>query len=489
LLPKKPKKSKTKSIFKIFFLYLRGYFVTIDVSGFGKIIMDLLSTLFLARLKFAFTVGFHILFPTITIGLVTFLFILEVLWLRTNDEAYSRLFRLFSKIFGLSFGVGIVTGIPMSLQFGTNWGDFVLATTNVAGPLLAFEVLTAFFLEATFLGIMLFGWGKVSKKMHLFSTAMVMIGTGLSAYWILTLNAWMQNPVGVERIDSVFYVKDWAEILLSKTMFYHLVHMLSAAYLTAAFVALGVLSFYVLRKRDVGIALKGMKVALVWASIIAPLQFWMGHSHGVHTREVQPIKIAAMEGLWETQKEAPMVLFAVPDQENETNKYEVAIPGVASWYLTGSTGGEVQGLKSVSKEDRPFVPLVFYSFRIMVGIGILFILLAWIGLWRIRNKESMEHASGLHWIYILCSPLGFIAMLAGWIVTEVGRQPWVIQGFMRIKEAATMSHAPETLQHSLLAFMTVYFIIFVAYLVYIKQTIHKGLDEDMPTILEHKKKG
>lgn len=441
--------------------------------------MDLLSTLFLSRIKFAFTIGFHILFPTITIGLVAYLFVLEILWLRTRNPAYSKLFRLFSKIFALSFGMGVVTGIPMSFQFATNWGPFSMATTNVVGPLLAFEVLSAFFLEATFLGIMVFGWGRVKPKVHLFATGMVALGTTLSAYWIITVNAWMQHPQGTEIIDGVFYVTDWSKILLNETMFYHLAHMLGASYLTTAFVVMGVLAIYLYKRKDIQTALPGFKVALACALILGPAQFFVGHAHGLHAGKTQPIKLAAMEAHWETQTEAPMVLFAVPDMENEKNLYEVKIPKLASWYLTGSTDGIVHGLKEVAKEDRPYVPIVFISFRLMVGIGCLFIALALAGgyLWFRRKLETTR------WLYAilpLCIPLGFVATISGWIVTEVGRQPWIIQGLMRTAQGVSSSLPPEAIRGSLVAFGITFLIVFVIYLVFLFQVIQKGMAEPMP---------
>lgn len=443
--------------------------------------MDLFSTLFLSRIKFAFTAGFHILFPTITIGLVVYLFVLEVLWLRTKNPAYSKLFNLFSKIFALSFGMGVVTGIPMSFQFATNWGPFSLATTNIVGPLLGFEVLTAFFLEATFLGIMVFGWGRVKPAMHLFATGMVLFGTTLSAFWIIAVNAWMQHPVGTEMVDGIFYVRSWSEILLNETLFYHLPHMLGAAHLTAAFVVMGILSLFILKKKDTKTAVTGFKVALTWVLIVSPLQFIVGHAHGIHAGERQPAKLAAMEAHWETQTEAPMVLFAIPDMEKEINLYEISIPKIASWYLTGSTQGKVHGLKDFKKEDRPPVALVFYSFRIMVGIGVLFIFLALAGgiLWY-RNR--LESTRWFHRILPFCIPLGFIAVISGWIVTEVGRQPWVIQGLMRTAAGASLDLPPEAVRGSLAAFGLTYLVIFVIYLVFLVKIVRKGAAETMPTV-------
>lgn len=441
--------------------------------------MDLFSTLFLSRIKFAFTVGFHILFPTITIGLVVYLFILEVLWLKTQNPSYLKLFRLFSKVFALSFGMGVVTGIPMSFQFATNWGPFSIATTNIVGPLLGFEVLSAFFLEATFLGIMVFGWGRVKPAIHLFATGMVMLGTTLSAYWIITVNAWMQNPQGTEIIDGIFYVKDWSKILLNETMFYHLAHMLGASYITTAFVVMGILSIFVLKGKDTQTALAGFKVALTCALVLGPVQFFLGHAHGIHTGKTQPIKLAAMEAHWESEKEAPMVLFAWPDMESEKNLYEIKIPKIASWYLTGDTQGKVTGLKEAKKEDRPFVPLVFFSFRLMVGIGVLFILLALAGgyLWM---RKRLLSSRWIHMIMPFCIPLGFIATISGWIVTEVGRQPWIIHKLMRTATGVSDNLPPSALRGALAAYGITFLIVFLIYLTFLVTVIRKGMADPIP---------
>jgi cytochrome d ubiquinol oxidase subunit I len=443
--------------------------------------MDLFSTLFLSRIKFAFTIGFHILFPTLTIGLVVYLFIIEILWLRTKNPAYSRLFRLFSKIFALSFGMGVVTGIPMSFQFATNWGPFSIATTNIIGPLLGFEVLSAFFLEATFLGIMVFGWGRVKPGVHLFATGMVMLGTTLSAYWIIAANAWMQHPVGTELVDGIFYVRDWSQILLNETLFYHLAHMLGASYITTAFVVMGVLSIFLFKRKEVQTALPGFKVALACALILGPIQFLLGHAHGIHTGKTQPTKLAAMEAHWESEKEAPMILFAWPDVENEKNLYEIKIPKIASWYLTGSTQGVVHGLKEAPKTDRPYVPIVFFSFRLMVGIGVLFIFLALVGgtLW---CRKKLENTRWFYAILPACIPLGFIATIAGWVVTEVGRQPWIIHGLMRTAGGVSSGLPPEAVRGSLVAFGITFLIIFVVYLLFLVRIIQKGMSEAMPSI-------
>lgn len=436
------------------------------------------TVLFLSRLKFAFTVGYHIIFPAMTIGLALYLFVVEILWIRTKNPDYSKIYRLISHIFALGFGMGVVTGITMAFQFGTNWGPFAIATSNVLGGLIGYEVLTAFFLEATFLGIVLFGWGKVSPHVHLFATAMVALGTTLSAFWIMVVNAWMQNPVGTEYIEGIFYVKSWTEVIFNPKMFYHFTHMLIAAYLTGMFVIMGIMAVYLLKDNYKSTALKGFKVALAMVVILAPAQLILGDLHGKFTAESQPIKIAAMEGLWETQKGAPAVLFAIPDEKNEENRMEIKIPKLASWYLKGDVDSEIQGMKSVAKEDRPPVKLVFYSFRIMVGIGLLMILLAVWGTWLWWRNSITESRLYLR-LMTLTIPLGFIATIAGWIVTEVGRQPWVVQGYLRTAESVTKTLTASAVQMALAGYVLVYLVLLIAFLCYAVKTVRHGMAHEM----------
>lgn len=429
-----------------------------------------LSTLLLSRLQFAFTVGFHILFPALNLGLAIFLLTFEVQWLRTKNEVYKNLYQFWVKIFAVAFGLGVVTGLPLSFQFGTNFGAFSIATKNVIGPMLAYEVLTAFFLEATFLGIMLFGWGRVPKWIHLTSTVMVTIGATLSAFWIIGVNSWMHTPSGYEIKDGIFYLTSFWRALFNPSFIYHLTHMLMAAYLTTAFVVLGVMGYWLLKDKTNIAAQKGLKIALFWACFFAPMQLVLGDLHGIQTFHHQPIKVAAMEGLWDTTKGAPMTLFAIPDMENEKNHYEIAIPNLASLYLTHSWNGEVKGLKSVPKKDRPYVPLVFFSFRIMVGIGLLFIFLSFWGLWLWRKSRIFTHRFYLRSL-IFAAPLGFVATIAGWIVTEVGRQPWVIQGLMRIEDAGSKHITASKVGSTLSAFIIIYMLLLALFIYFIFRLI------------------
>jgi cytochrome d ubiquinol oxidase subunit I len=291
----------------------------------------------------------------------------------------------------------------------------------------------------------------------------------------------MQHPQGTELVDGIFYVKDWSKILFNETLFFHLAHMLGASYITTAFVIMGILSIFLLKRKNVSTVLPGFKVALSCALILGPVQFFLGHAHGIHTKKTQPIKLAAMEAHWESEKEAPMVLFAWPDMNSEKNLYEIKIPKIASWYLTGSTQGVVHGLKEAKKEDRPYVPIVFFSFRLMVGIGVLFILLSLIGgfLWMRGKLDKIKWYYG---VLPFCIPLGFIATIAGWIVTEVGRQPWIIQGFMRTAAGASLTLPPEALHSSLTAFGITFLIVFIIYIASIISVVRKGVSEDMPMI-------
>ncbi len=430
---------------------------------------------FLSRIQFAFTIGFHILFPTLNLGLAIFLLIFEVQWLRTGNPVYERLYKFWVKIFALAFGLGVVSGIPMSFQFGTNFGAFSQATKNVIGPMLAYEVFSAFFLEATFLGVMIFGWGRVPKPVHLLATIMVVIGTTLSAFWIMGVNSWMQSPAGYELKEGIFYLKSFWGAVFNPSFPYHLSHMLMAAYLTTAFVIMGVMAYHILKNNSTA-AQKGLKLGLFWALFFAPMQLVLGDLHGVHSFKNQPMKVAAMEGAWDTKKGAPMVLFGLPDMEAEKNHYEVSIPKLASLYLTHSWEGEVPGLKEVSKEDRPYVPIVFWSFRIMVGIGLLFIALSFWGVYLMWRRRLFTNTFFLRCL-VLATPLGFIATIAGWMVTEVGRQPWVIQGLMRTADSYSKHVSHAQVSSSLLGFVVGYSVLFSLFLYFMFKMMRKGPEE------------
>ena len=435
--------------------------------------LDFLDPVILARVQFAFTVSFHIIFPAFTIGLASWLAVVEWRWLKTGKEVYQEIYRMWVKIFAVTFGMGVVSGVVLSYQFGTNWSVFSDRVGNVIGPLLGYEVLTAFFLEASFLGVMLFGWNRVSPRMHFASTVVVAFGTLLSSFWILSANSWMQTPQGY-RIDAdgLFYPTDWIQVIFNPSFPYRFAHMVLAAYLTTAFVVGGVGAYYLFRKRHIPHARVMLGMAMIMAVFVAPIQPIVGDLHGLNTLKHQPAKVAAMEGLCETQRGAPLVLFGWPDQTREETRYALEIPKLSSLILTHELDGEVKGLKDWPQDERPPVAWVFWSFRIMVGIGILMVLtgiFAAILFWRKRLFST-------RWFQLWCmalTPSGFIAVLAGWFVTEIGRQPYVVYGVMRTAEAVSPVGATNIVL-SLLAFMAAYTFIFGAGSYYVLRLIAKG---------------
>ena len=433
--------------------------------------MDL-DPVLLARLQFAFSIAFHILFPAFTIGLAAWIVVLEAAWL-AGSEVHGQLSRFWTRIFAVSFGMGVVSGIVMSFQFGTNWSELSDRAGNVLGPLLNYEVLTAFFLEASFLGIMLFGRDRVPRWLHFLAACAVAAGTLISAFWILAANSWMQTPAGYELQGGTFYVTSWWEVVFNPSFPYRLAHMVSAAFLTTAFVVAAVSAWHLLNGRAVPYARIGLSMALWLITVLAPAQLVLGDLHGLNTLEHQPAKVAAMEGHWETRAGAPLVLFALPDQEAATNRYEVAIPRLGSLILTHDPDGTVQGLKEWPPEDRPYVPLVFWAFRLMVGLGLLMIAVAAISVLLRRRGRIYETP----WFLKLCiamGPAGFIALLAGWVTTEVGRQPWVVYGLLRTVDAATPAVTAGAVATSLAAFVIVYGIIFPAGMLYMLRLVREG---------------
>ncbi len=432
-----------------------------------------LDPVLLARIQFAFTVSFHIIFPAFTIGLASWLAVLEWRWLKTGKQIYAEVYRMWVKIFAVTFGMGVVSGVVLSFQFGTNWSGFSDVGGNVLGPLLGYEVLTAFFLEASFLGIMLFGWNRVSPKMHFASTVIVAVGTLISAFWILSANSWMQTPQGF-RIgqDGLLYPTSWLAVIFNPSFPFRFVHMVTAAYLTTAFTVAGVGAYYLWRKRHISHARVMLGMAMIMAIFVAPLQLLYGDLHGLNTLEHQPAKVAAMEGLWETQRGAPLILFGWPDQEAETTKYAIKIPKLSSFILTHSFDGEVKGLKEWPKDERPPVAVVFWSFRIMVGIGLLMIATGAIALILHFKKRLFDTRWFQYWCMAL-TPSGFIAVLAGWFVTEVGRQPWIVYGLLRTADA-TSPVLGTSIAISLTAFVIVYAFVFGAGIYYILKLIGKG---------------
>ena len=436
--------------------------------------MDLDATT-LARIQFGFTIGFHILFPTLTIGLGVFLVGVEALWLKTKNPVYFRLYRLWSKIFALGFGMGVVSGIVLSYQFGTNFSRFSEITGPVLGPLLAYEVLTAFFVEAGFIGVMLFGWKKVGPKLHFLATCFVALGTLNSAFWILAANSWMQTPQGAALIGGRFVPEDWWAIVFNPSFPYRLAHMVLASFLTISFVVAGTSAWYLLKRRHDEIARRGFSLGLGAAAILAPLQIFAGDLHGLQVRETQPMKVAAMEALWTTTRGAPFVLFAIPDAKAERNRFEIAIPYAGSLILTHSFSGEVKGLKDVKPEDRPPVLWVFTTFRVMVGIGFFMLAVAMFGLWQ-RWRKRLYASRLLMRLAAACVPLGFVAVIAGWMTAEIGRQPWTVYGLLRTADSVSPVPA-ASVAVSLALFVVVYVFLGGAFLYFVDRLIKKGPDE------------
>ena len=417
----------------------------------------------LARIQFAFTVSFHFLFPALTIGLASYLAVLEGLWLKTGKGVYANLFRYWLKIFAIVFAMGVVSGIVMSYQFGTNWSVFSDKAGPVIGPLMAYEVLTAFFLEAGFLGVMLFGINKVGRKLHFVATLAVAIGTFISAFWILSVNSWMQTPVGYEMNEVGQFVSagSWWDIVWNPSFPYRLVHTLLAAYLTTAFTVGAVGAWHLLKDSKNPGARKMFSMAMWMAALVAPTQIFMGDLHGLNTLEHQPVKVMAMEGHYDSHPDgAPLILFGIPNSKEKRVDYAVEIPKASSLILKHDLNAPMDGLDTIDDADEPPVGIVFWAFRIMVGLG--FAMLG-IGLWSLiaRVRKNLYDAKGLHRAALIMGPSGFIAVLAGWVTTEVGRQPFTIYGLLRTSESAAPLDAPAVAA-SLLAFVVVYFIVFGA---------------------------
>jgi len=423
--------------------------------------LENLDALLLARIQFAFTVSFHFFFPAFSIGLASYLMVLEALWLKTGKSVYLDLLKYWLKIFAIAFAMGVVSGIVMSYQFGTNWSVFSDKAGPVIGPLMAYEVLTAFFLEAGFLGVMLFGMNKVGKKLHFFATFMVALGTFVSAFWILSVNSWMQTPTGFIMGENGQFLpgESWAAIIFNPSFPYRLVHTVMAAYLTTAFVVGAVGAWHLLKDRANPHARKMFSMAMWMAAIVTPLQIFAGDMHGLNTLEHQPAKVMAMEGHYQSHPEgAPLILFGIPDSEAKTVRYAIEIPKASSLILKHDLNAPMAGLDTVPDDQEPPVGVVFWSFRIMVGIG--FAMLG-IGLWSLwgRVRGKLYEMPWLHRAALLMGPSGFAAVLAGWITTEVGRQPFVIYGVLRTADAASPLDAPAVAA-SLLAFILVYFTVF-----------------------------
>ncbi|WP_333607075.1 cytochrome ubiquinol oxidase subunit I [Arsukibacterium sp.] len=420
----------------------------------------MLDTLILSRIQFAANISFHILFPTITIALGWLLVYFKIRFDLSQHPVWMRAYRFWVKVFALTFALGVVSGITMSFQFGTNWPGFMEKVGNIAGPLLAYEILTAFFLEATMLGIMLFGFNKVPRWLHTLATLLVAVGTTLSAFWILVLNSWMQTPAGFEMRDGVAYATDWLVIIFNPSFPYRFTHMLLASALTVSFLVAGISAYRLSRGDNKKAPRLTLKTALFSAAILAPTQALVGDFHGLNTLEHQPQKVAAMEGIWHTQQGAPLVLFAIPDAQHQQNRFSVEIPKLASLILTHDLNGEVKGLNEFSGQHPPVAP-VFYSFRVMVGIGILMLLVAWWSSIRLLRHGNLTPLQTKVLIGMTFS--GWIATLAGWYVTEIGRQPYLVYGVLKTRDAVT-TIASEQVALTLSLYLVLYLVLLVAYI-------------------------
>jgi cytochrome bd ubiquinol oxidase subunit I len=442
-----------------------------------------MDALLLARMQFAANISFHILFPTISIALGWTLLFFRLRWLKTHDNAWLLAYRLWTKVFALTFGLGVVSGITMSFQFGTNWPGFMERVGNIAGPLLGYEVLTAFFLEATFLGIMLYGHGKVSERVHLLATFLVAFGTTMSAFWILALNSWMHTPAGYEIRNGEFFVRSWALVIFNPSFPYRLAHMLLASGLTVAFLLAGLSAWQLLKNKLNVSTPKVLRVGLTLGALLIPVQIFVGDLHGLNTLQHQPQKVAAMEGLWETQRGAPLLLFAVPDDTARTNHWEIGIPKLAALVLKHDPEGELQGLNDFAGQHPPVKP-VFYAFRVMVGTGLLMLAVSWFALWLYRRRGWVAGAlpRPLLWGLTAMTFSGWLATLAGWYVTEIGRQPFIVFGLLRVDEVASNVPGPM-IAATLAMYVTVYLALVVAYVAVLKYMAEKPVVEQAAPIL------
>jgi len=439
-----------------------------------------LTALELARIQFGFTISFHIIFPAITIGLASYLVVLEGLWLWKKDRIYRDLYHFWLQIFAVNFAMGVVSGLVMAYQFGTNWSYFSAFAGSITGPLLAYEVLTAFFLEAGFLGVMLFGWNKVGPGLHYFATIMVAVGTLISATWILASNSWMQTPQGFEIVNGRVVPVDWLKVIFNPSFPYRLVHMTIAAYLATALFVGASGAWHMLRGRSTPAVRTMLSMALWMVLVAAPIQIAVGDAHGLNTLEYQPAKIAAMEGHWRNEpgQGVPLILFGVPDMESETTRYAIEVPRLGSLILTHSLDGQFPGLSDFPAQDRPNSTIVFWSFRVMVGLGFLMLLLGAWGLW-LRWRGGFERSRLFLRFATLMGPSGLIAILAGWFTTEIGRQPWVVYGVMRTENAVS-NHSALALSTTLVIFIVMYCAVFGTGVSYMVKLVSKGPNEGAP---------
>ena len=432
--------------------------------------MDGGDALLLARAQFGLNIAFHILFPTITIGLAWFLVYFRVRYARTGEAVWLVDFRFWTKVFALTFAMGVVTGITMSFQFGTNWPGFMLKVGNIAGPLLAYEVLTAFFLEATFLGVMLFGMNRVPSWLHIAATFLVAFGTTLSAFWILALNSWMQTPAGHVTVDGALIAGSWLTVIFNPSFPYRMTHMLLASFLTASFVLAGLSAWRLLKAPDDPPAHSTLRSGILVAALLAPLQAFVGDLHGLNTLEHQPAKIAALEAIWTTQKGAPLTLIGIPNEKTKRNDYAIEVPKLASLILKHDANAEIQGLAAFAPDHPPVAP-IFFAFRVMVGMGVLMIGFAWLSVFFLFKNKILPR--WLLWSLAGFTFSGWVATLAGWLVTEIGRQPWLVSGILRTADAAgTVREGP--LGASLTGYIFVYSLMLLAYMVVLTHLAGKG---------------
>jgi len=434
--------------------------------------MDALDPVLLARLQFAANITFHILFPTISIAMGWFLLFFKTRFVSTGKQHWMDAYQFWVKIFALTFALGVVSGITMSFQFGTNWPGFMNTVGNVAGPLLAYEVLTAFFLEATFLGIMLFGRGRVSEGVHTLATWLVALGTTASAFWILALNSWMHTPAGFEMINGQAHVTSWFEVIFNPSFPYRMTHMLIASGLTGSFLLAGISAYRWLKNDRAKDVMASLRTGVMVAAVLIPVQIVVGDLHGLNTLKYQPAKLAAMEGIWETQKGVPAVLFAIPDQATQSNLYEIAIPKLASFYLTHDWNGEVKGIKEFGDQHPPVGP-VFWAFRIMVGVGLLMLAVSWFASYELKIKNTLSQRTAM--VLVAMTFAGWVALVSGWYVTEIGRQPWLVHGVLTTAQASSQVPAGN-IALSLAMYLTLYAALLSAYVSVVFYLAKKAVD-------------
>ncbi len=414
---------------------------------------------FLSRLQFVWVVAMHILLPAFTVGLACFIALLESVHLFTGNALYLRLSQFWLRIFAVSFGLGVVSGIVMPFQFGTNWSRFSDATSNVIAPLLAYEGLTAFFLEAAFLGVLLFGRKLVPPIVHCGAAILVAIGTFSSTFWILAVNSWMQTPAGYERVDGRFFSANWFDVIFNPSFPYRLAHTVTAFFITTAFIVIAVACYHLRKGQFIPESRKMLSMTFWLATILVPVQLFIGDQHGLNTLEHQPTKLAAMEGNWDKRASAPLLLFALPDQAAQTNRFEIGIPYLGSLILRHDLYGEIPGLTEVPPADQPPVAVVFWAFRVMVAAGLAMLGLVAISLW-LRQRRALFTSDWFHLLCLCCAPIGYVAVLAGWTVTETGRQPWVVYGMLRTADAVSPSLTGTDVAISLVIYVAVYCFVF-----------------------------